>query len=138
VILAAALALPLMMQASPSAAPSPPGLWRTHVNDGLIRIEQCGDELCGHVAGSAELKEKPDQADVLNHDPSLRGRLVMGLLVLKLKPVAPGRWGDGWIYDPRRGATYSAKIQMAPDGRLRLTGCIASFLCQTQIWTRAD
>jgi uncharacterized protein (DUF2147 family) len=133
---AVALALSVAIQVS-AVTPSPLGLWRTHVDDGLIRIEQCGDQLCGRVAGSAKLKAKPDQTDVLNHDPALRSRPILGLLVMKLKPLAPGRWGEGWIYDPRRGATFSAKIEMAPDGQLRLTGCVATLLCQTQTWTRA-
>ena len=135
-IFAAALALSVSIQASASML-SPLGVWRTPVNHGLIRIEQCGDELCGHVAGSADLQARPAQTDVRNHDPALRSRPIMGLLMLKLKPVGPGRWGDGWVYDPRNGGTYMARLETSPDGHLRLTGCLAPLLCQTQTWTRA-
>ena len=138
-ILPAALALSLAIQASAAAsALNPLGVWRTPVDDGLIRIEQCGAQLCGHVAGSSKLREKPDQTDVLNHDPALRTRPIMGLLMMRVRPVGPGRWGDGWIYNPKDGGDYTAKIQMTPNGRLRLTGCVAPLLCQTQTWTRAD
>ena len=135
-ILAAALAFSVSIQVSASAL-SPLGVWRTPVDEGLIRIEQCGEALCGHVAGSAKLQAQPAQTDVRNHDPALRNRPIMGLLMMKLKPVGPGRWGDGWVYDPRNGGTYMAKLELAADGRLRLTGCLAPLLCQTQTWTRA-
>ena len=132
---AAALALSIMLQ---GAAAGPFGVWRTHVDDGLVRIEPCGSALCGHVAGSSTLRARPDQTDARNPDPTQRTRPIMGLLMLKVPPVAPGRWGDGWVYDPRNGGTFKAKIQMTPDGRLRLTGCVAPLLCQTQTWTRAE
>lgn len=123
--------------AAPAAASNPVGVWRTPVDDGLIRIEPCGEALCGHVVGSAKLTAKPDQVDVRNRDPSLRARPILGLLMMRVKPVGPGRWGDGWVYSPNDGGTYSAKLEIAPDGRLRLTGCVAPLLCQTQTWTRA-
>ena len=122
---------------APASAPSPVGLWKTPVENGRIRVDRCGDALCGYVADSDTLRRKPDQADIRNHDPALRNRPIMGLLVMKLNPLGPGRWGAGWIYDPRNGGTFTAKIAMAPDGRLRLTGCLAPLLCQTQTWIRA-
>lgn len=132
---AAALALAIMLQ---GAAAGPLGVWRTPVDEGLVRIEQCGPAICGHVAGSSKLRAKPDQTDVRNPDPSQRTRPIMGLLMMKVLPLAPGRWGEGWVYDPRNGGTFKAKIEMTPDGRLRLTGCVAPLLCQTQTWTRAE
>ena len=138
VFLAASLALSVLLQTASASSPTTPiGIWKTPVDDGLIRIERCGEAICGHVAGSPRLQNQPNQTDALNHDPALRNRPILGLLMLKLNPKGPGRWGDGWIYNPKDGGTYSAKIEIVGEGRLRLTGCIAPFLCQTQVWTRA-
>jgi len=114
------------------------GLWRTPVAGGVIRIEHCGEEICGRSVSSAELLANPDQADIRNPDPALRGRPVKGLLVLKLPAKGVDEWGDGWIYDPRRGATYHGAAKLDDSGVLKVTGCIVVPLCQTQTWTRAE
>ena len=134
----AALALSVAVQTSANGlAANPFGVWRTPVDEGLIRIERCGDDLCGRVAGSAPLDVRPDQTDIRNHDPALRNRPIMGLLMMKLKPLGPGRWGDGWIYNAKDGGTYQAKLEIAADGSLHFTGCLAPLLCKTQTWIRA-
>jgi len=113
------------------------GLWRTPVNDGVVRIAPCGAQICGRVVGSARLTAEPGQNDARNHDPALRGRAIKGLLVLQLKPVGPRKWGQGFVYNPGDGGTYKASAQLTEEGRLRVTGCIAAPLCRTQVWTRA-
>ncbi len=136
--LAAGLAVIVVLQGAAMVSPYGPfGVWKTPVDEGLIRIERCGEDLCGRIAGSAPLTAHPDLTDGRNHDPALRARPIMGLLVLQLKPLGPDRWGDGWIYDPRNGGTYSARLEMAPNGDVRLTGCLAPLLCRTQTWIRA-
>jgi uncharacterized protein (DUF2147 family) len=112
------------------------GLWRTPVNDGVVRIAPCGSQICGRVVTSAQLKSAPGQNDARNHDPALRGRPIKGLLVLQLKPVGPRQWGEGFVYNPDDGGAYKATAQLTGDGRLRLTACIVAPLCQTQVWTR--
>ena len=119
-----------------SPAQGPVGVWKTQTDEGLIRIAPCGDSLCGFVAGSMRLSAQPRQVDERNHDPALRSRQIMGLMMMKLKPVGAGKWGDGWIYNPKDGGTYQASIEMAKDGHLRLRGCIVSPMCRTEVWTR--
>jgi len=114
------------------------GLWKTAVAGGLIRIEHCGEDICGRSVSSKELLVHPDQTDIRNPDPALRGRPIKGLLVLELRPRGPDSWGDGWIYDPRHGATYHGSAKLDDPGRLRVTGCVVAPLCQSQTWLRAD
>jgi uncharacterized protein (DUF2147 family) len=74
--------------------------------------------------------------DISNPDPALRGRAVLGLPFLRdFQRVEAGRWSGGKIYDPKSGKTYDAKMQLNPDGTLKLEGCVAVF-CQAQTWTR--
>src|SRR5262249_29815320 len=41
----------LNSEAAPSAAATPVGLWHTEKREGIIRIVECGQALCGHVEG---------------------------------------------------------------------------------------
>jgi uncharacterized protein (DUF2147 family) len=119
------------------AGPGVTGLWKTPVEGGsTVRIEFCGEEICGRAVSSPRLVAFPDQRDVLNRDATLRDRPIKGLLLLKLRSLGPSRWGDGWVYDPRNGRTYKGTAELKSDGRLLLQGCIVAPLCQTQTWTR--
>ncbi|HEY2481337.1 MAG TPA: DUF2147 domain-containing protein [Caulobacteraceae bacterium] len=110
------------------------GLWRTAGDEGLIRIEACGEAICGRIAEAAG--DAPAQTDARNPDPALRARPIAGLLIMKLKRLAPGRWGEGFIYNPDNGRSYRASIDLTGDGSLRLRGCLVAPLCRTQTWTR--
>ena len=114
-------------------------LWKTPVDGGsLVRIEACGGAIRGRAVTSPRLRAFPGQTDVRNHNHALRGRALMGLLILKVRPLSPGRWGDGWVYDPEEGATYQGAITLRDDGRLELKGCVVAPFCKTQVWTRSD
>jgi uncharacterized protein (DUF2147 family) len=126
-------ALALALQAAASGvSPEIVGLWRTAGDEGLVRIEACGQAICGRA-----VDDPPPPTNVGSHNPDLRDQAVDGQLIMKLKPLGPGQWGDGWIHNPDNGKTYKASITLTPDGRLRLRGCIVVPLCRTQTWTRA-
>lgn len=130
-------ALVLAAQAHASGvSPGVVGLWKTPREGGLIRIEACGAAICGRITDSPPAGA-PVQKDVRNPDPTLRNRPIDGLVIMKLKSIGPGRWGNGVIYNPDDGKTYMASMDLTDDGRLRLKGCIVAPLCRTQTWTRA-
>lgn len=113
------------------------GVWRTPVDGGsTVRITACGSDLCAAVVSSPRLRDHPGQTDVRNPDPALRSRRLQGLVILKVRPAGPGRWDNGWIYNPEDGRTYRGSIRLAADGRLQLTGCVVRPLCRSQTWTR--
>jgi uncharacterized protein (DUF2147 family) len=99
------------------------GVWATPVDKSRVRIEACGPNLCGYVVTSTRLVAEPDQRDVRNPDPALRGRAVRNLKMLEVRPATSPDW-RGWIYDPKSGHTF------------RLTGCLIAFLCGSQTWDR--
>ena len=134
-MLALLSALAIFLQ---SAAPGVTGVWKTQTDDGLIRIAPCGEAICGFVAGSERLKAQPRQFDVRNRDQALRNRPILGLLMMRLKVQGANHWGNGWIYNPDDGGTYKASIELTKDDKVHLKGCIAAFLCKTQVWTRVS
>lgn len=139
-----ALGLACLLAGGPSlaAAQSPQtilGVWRTPSDGGsTVRISACGDAVCGQIVSSPALRADPNLRDGRNSDASLRTRRLQGLRILQVRPQGPGRWSDGWVYNPTDGKTYRGSITLTPEGRLRLTGCVVRPLCQTQTWTRVS
>jgi uncharacterized protein (DUF2147 family) len=136
---AAVLAAALLATSGAGDDNSLTGLWKTPVDGGsVVRLERCGEAVCGRVVGSPRLRANPDQRDVRNRNPALRGRSLRGLLVLEVRPLGRGAWGHGWAYDPTDGGVYRGSMKLRDDGSLRLTGCIVAPFCKTQTWTRIE
>lgn len=124
-------ALVLALHAAASGAPAGVvGLWKTAGDEGLVRIEACGQAICGRAV------DPPPRTKASSRGAGPQNQASDGQLIMKLKPLGPGQWGDGWIQNPDNGKTYKASITLTPDGRLRLKGCIVVPLCRTQTWTR--
>lgn len=139
-----ALAFAALLAGGPSLAAAQSsqtilGVWRTPSDGGsTVRISACGDAVCGQIVSSPALRADPNLRDGRNSDASLRTRRLQGLRILQVRPGGPGRWSDGWVYNPTDGKTYRGSITLTPEGRLRLTGCVVRPLCQTQTWTRVS
>ena len=63
-------------------------------------------------------------------------RAIKGVRILQVGPTGPGEWTKGWVYNPEDGKTYKAELKLLGGGRLKMTGCVAKPLCQSQSWTR--
>lgn len=69
-----------------------------------------------------------------------KGQPVVGMLTLwNLKPV-DGGWGEGNGYKPSEDRSFKAKKVELIDGgkRLKVTGCVAAFICRSAEWVRVD
>ncbi|MBX3479351.1 MAG: DUF2147 domain-containing protein [Caulobacter sp.] len=137
------LALPLMLAglalagAALAADPSPVGVWKTPEDHGLIRIYECGAALCGRIVGSDTLNANPGLKDAANKDAALRGRPLKDLQLMSGFKGGPKTWKDGRIYRPQDGGTYKGSLELVEANKLKLTGCAAPLLCQSQTWVRA-
>ena len=118
------------------------GDWWNDDGEARVRIAPCAnqpDQLCGHVVGLKTMKadDGGPVRDEHNPDAKLRSRPVLGLEILTgYRQVAPGRWEGGRAYDPESGKAYASKLSIRPDGKLKVEGCITSFLCGSKTWTR--
>jgi uncharacterized protein (DUF2147 family) len=132
-----AFALAVAVRAS---AASPVGVWYAEGGAARVAIEPCGSELCGRVVWlrSPFDEDGCDLRDGHNPDPALRGRKVEGLEVLRgLTPLGDGTWGNGRIYDPASGNTYTCRLALDGDDRVRLRGYVGiPLLGRTTTWTR--
>lgn len=116
---AAAPAAPVAAPAPPRDPNSPLGIWLTEEKEGKVRIEQCGNNLCGY---SVDAKS------------NLNGEQVL----INMKPGKDQKW-TGRILDPNSGSTYDSTIAMRGTDRLRVQGCaFGGMFCGGQTWTRVN
>jgi len=133
--LAAALTVATVADAASPAA----GRWRSHDEDGVLEIYDCGAKLCGRgLPTPEEASAAAHLKDVKNPDPALRDRSLVGIEVLKGFSGGPRVWTGGAIYRPQDGKTYSGRMELVDDDTLKLTGCVMAPLCRTITWKRAS
>lgn len=115
--------------AAPPAATTPIGTWQNPKHSIAVRVEQCGNELCGKiVSATAEAQQDARDSGVKN---------LIGIELLSdYRSTGPGRW-SGTVYVPDMGRSFSSHIVQPAPNTLRISGClIAGFLCKSQDWTR--
>ena len=113
---------------APAGAPardlnSPLGIWLTEEKEGKVRIEQCGNNLCGY---SVDSKSNQNGEQVL----------------INMKPAKDQNKDQKWsgrILDLNSGSTYDSTIAMKGTDRLRVQGCaFGGMFCGGQTWTRVN
>jgi len=110
------------------------GVWLTEAQDGIVRIDDCGDGTpCGTLVWFDETNAASDR-DINIPDPELRDRPVKGMVMLSGFERSGDRWRRGRIYNAENGRTYRSAVSVRDDGNLKLQGCVGP-ICQTQTWT---
>ena len=106
--------------------------------DGYIEISLLGGTYKGTVVGGPNEQKDAGRTDRHNKDPGLRGRLLLGLVIIDaLVRERDNRWGGGWIYDPDVGKTYRCRLTLSDKGTLEVRGYIgAPMFGRSQTWTR--
>ena len=148
------VALFVAIAAFPASAqtPSVMGTWLTASKAAQIQLASCVDPargpVCGQIVKLLDPKDdsgKPmapeEVVDARNTDPSLRGRKVLGMVMLYdfAKTSDPNSFESGTIYSGENGKTYKANLGLQADGTLRLRGYVGMpMLGETQIWTRVQ
>jgi uncharacterized protein (DUF2147 family) len=115
------------------APPSPIGNWIAENGEGRVRIDPCGQSLCGVIAAA-----NPSDTDWRNPDRGKRDRPLLGVpILIDMKPTKKQRW-EGQVYSARSGYTYAATMALKSADVLRVEGCVLGGLfCNSQSWTRA-
>jgi uncharacterized protein (DUF2147 family) len=121
---------------SAEAASSADGLWAAPEDGVIVKIEACGDALCGYLVTSNLIAANPNEADAHNQDASLRSRRLKGVAILNDLKGGPTEWHGGTIYDIESGKNHPASVKLNGPNSLTLTGCLVAFICKSQTWTR--
>jgi uncharacterized protein (DUF2147 family) len=111
---AAAAPTPAPVAAAPVAAPTTPlGIWATEENKGNVRVEPCGQDLCGYAVKTGEK------------------------ILINMRP-SDSKW-TGQIHDPDSGRNYDSTIAMKGPNVLRVQGCaFGGMFCGGQTWKRVS
>lgn len=128
----AGLAVPapaLSQPNTPGAEPALYGLWRNPEGSVTIRINSCGYQVCGTVAG-ANAEAIADARD--SGYPSLEG------MTLMRGTIAPhGQSWHGTVLVPDLGRSFDAHIELVDPVHAKITGCLwRGLFCRSQTWRR--
>jgi uncharacterized protein (DUF2147 family) len=104
------------------------GEWWTPGFGARVRIERCGDAVCGRIVWLWDDTPK----DIADKHP-LIGRLVID----RMQAAEPGRWQGGRLYNPEDGHDYKGSLRLQSASRLLVDGCLM-FVCRSQVWRRVD
>jgi hypothetical protein len=100
-------------------ADSPLGDWQTQGDKGMVRIEPCGQALCGYV---------------LDPSSNAKGQTVL----VDMKSKSPSEW-SGNIFSRGSGNTYYGTISMKGPNLLKVEACaLGRFFCSGNVWKRTD
>jgi uncharacterized protein (DUF2147 family) len=104
-------------EAEDEPADRPIGDWQTEGNTGTVRIERCGQAMCGYI---------------LSLTPNAKGDTIL----INMKPKSEAVW-SGNIYSRPSGNTYYATMTMKGINTLRVEACaLGRFFCSGNDWTR--
>jgi uncharacterized protein (DUF2147 family) len=105
---------PAPVAAAPAPVPTTPlGIWATEENKGNVRIEECGQNLCGYAVKTGEK------------------------ILISMKPQG-SKW-SGQIHDPDSGSNYDSTIAMKGPNALKVQGCaFGGMFCGGQTWKRVS
>ncbi len=110
------------------------GTWLSGKKDTRFEIFRQNGKYFGKILWGSGSATK----DIKNPDSKLRGRDVVGLVILNdLVFDGDNVWDDGTIYDPREGKTYSCKVSLKSPDQLNMRGYVGiSLFGRTDTWTR--
>jgi uncharacterized protein (DUF2147 family) len=114
--------------AHPAAAHPVAGDWWTPGFSARVRLAPCGDAWCGHIVWLWD-----EDAEAAAGRPPLLGRAV----VRGMRVQGPAKLGAGTLHDPESGHDYRGSLELRPDGRLLVQGCVL-VVCRTQTWRRHE
>ena len=128
---------------SHAAAVDAKGFWLTENNKAIVEFSECGEQkLCGHIVWTANPRDAAGKLklDVENPNPALRDQPVCGIkLIGDMQPASTTEYKDGWVYNPRSGKTYDARVEVLSNDRLKMRGFLGiSLLGSSQTWTRVS
>jgi uncharacterized protein (DUF2147 family) len=141
IALAALICLPLRANAADNteALKAISGLWYTQDRDGIVQLYVCGQKICGRMYWLKDDSPEDVSRDTHNPDINLRKRPLCQMQFMGgFAPDEQGNYNDGWIYSPRHGSTFNAKMKLIDHDTLDLHGYVLlPTLGESQTWKRA-
>lgn len=116
------------------------GLWMDSHGEVILEVAPCGPRRCAKVAWLKQPFGPDGQAlrDYRNSEPKLRSRFVCGMTIARgFRKQPDGIWGDGEVYVPDLGQSFSGYAEVLSVKAVRITGYVfLSVFGQSEVWTR--
>ena len=117
------------------------GAWATVEGKSHVKIEKCGEKLCGTIVWLKEPlnDEQEPKTDRNNPDTALQARKIIGLPLLTgfVPADKANKWEGGQIYNPEDGKTYKSTMTLLESGKLEVRGYVfLPLFGKSQVWTR--
>lgn len=120
----------LLLIATPAGAEPALGTWLTgpdrKAQVAHVEVRRCGPALCGRIARAFGSDGAPVMTPNVGRE-----------LFWDMRAEGGGRYSGGRVFVPAHGREYDARMQILPDGRLRVQGCLGP-VCDGQVWTRVN
>ncbi len=127
---ALAMTAAMALAAETPYAGSIDGHWMHPEQTVIIRIEPCGDVMCGTVTWATERAQRDARKGV--------DRLIGARLLTGFRQNSKAVW-KGRIFVPDYDIHVSGKIQALDADRLKVSGCtLGGLICRSQLWNRSD
>jgi uncharacterized protein (DUF2147 family) len=137
-----ALSFALVATTAAYAAENLDGYWMDSDGEVILNIGPCGNTRCGKVAWLKKPRG-PDGGplrDYKNPDASLQSRFVCGLpVVIGFKKQPDGTWGEGTVYVPDHGTSFSGYAEVLNPNQVKVSGYVLIPLFgSSEVWTRIN
>jgi uncharacterized protein (DUF2147 family) len=140
--LAASAATLFVSAAAGTAAENLDGYWMDSHGEVLLDIGRCGNARCGRVAWLKKPRgpNGGPLRDFRNSDPKLQSRPVCGLAVVTgFKKQSDGTWGDGTVYAPDYGMSFSGYAEVLGPNHVKVSGyMLLPIFGSSEVWTRVN
>jgi uncharacterized protein (DUF2147 family) len=116
------------------------GDWWTENREGRVRFTRYKDGTFRGSAACCVAKVRADdpEFDIHNPNPKLRGRALLGIIVVWKLVYADGEFSGGYAYNPRDGKTYRCQVKIIDRDTIKIRGYVGIPLFgESQIWKRA-
>jgi uncharacterized protein (DUF2147 family) len=121
-------------------SPSVTGLWKNE--DASFEVYEENGKLNAKIVSLREplAPDGRQKTDIHNPDTGKHGRPIIGMVFMTgFTPTGSGKWGNGTIYDPKSGNTYSCNMELEGMDTLKVRGYIGvSLIGRTETWKRAN
>lgn len=133
----------LLLLALPIFAAEPWGDWTNEEDGATFTVYERDGALFMKLVdpGKKARRKKHPKTDILNPDPALRSRPLVGLEILSdCRPSKKkGRWDGGTVYSPKEGRRVRAYLQMIDENRFELRGYVGfTGIGKSQFFTRVS
>jgi uncharacterized protein (DUF2147 family) len=104
------------------------GEWWTPGFNARVRIERCGDAVCGDIVWAWDETPK----DIADKSPLVGRKVIAGM-----RAQGADRWSGGRLYNPEDGRDYKGALHLQSPTRLVVDGCVLA-ICKQEVWRRVD